>query len=260
MNLRLRMGGVVAWLAFVAWIGNSGAPSARADFIVGFDAAGDYAASFNQSRNPSSNLMWRAEGFMRMDPTNSTRLTAFYDTFTPHDNNAPYNTIGGGSQQEVYSLAFRVGHENESVGIAARIQGTGVGTNGYGAWINTDGGDKVLRLYRTVSSDSISTGTQLGTVSLEPNRIVADTWYVIELGVRNLSDGNVSLGARIADRATGSTVGPAIAYTDTAANRVAAGGRLYLTLQTSSSSSSYIDDFKAVVVPDPPPGTVMTVQ
>jgi hypothetical protein len=167
--------------------------------------------------------------------------------------------IGGGTQKEVYSIDFLVGDERESAGISARIQGTTLaGTGGYGVWLNLVADTKKFDLYRLTS---VHAGASLVSATLEPNLIVAGVWYTLSLTLQNVG-GNVVIASSIKNRATGAAVGGTITFTDSDAGRVTSAGRVGLRVQTSSYSLTYadFDNFSAVIIPDPPRGTLVSVR
>lgn len=179
MKQRSMIRRLVVWMAYVAVIGMIGAPSARADFTAAFNSGqNDFTTNFYLARGSASMFVWQSGGWMRFDNATADRASCIYDTQVPPRGTDQLSVIGGGTQKEVYSIDFLVGHEKESAGISARIQGTGIGTGGYGVWLNVDDGSKAFSLFRLSSAFA---GTSLASASLETDLIAVDTWYTLTL-------------------------------------------------------------------------------
>jgi hypothetical protein len=82
----------------------------------------------------------------------------------------------------------------------------------------------------------------------------------MELTVKNGS-GGVMLSAAVINRTSNLVLGSTLVYTDNMVNRIVSGGRAGFRVTTADPSTFVeIDNFSAVVIPDPPRGTLVSVR
>jgi hypothetical protein len=262
MNVKQMMGGTVVQTFFLAAFVSVFATSAQADIAVGFNSGlGDLTNNFWNSRGKAAEFTWQSGGHVRYDPSGASRDNCIYDPKPGHDATQSLYVFGGGSSKEVYAVDFLLDDGKEGVGLLARVLGTSTGTNGYGVKFGTDPGSRVLNLYRVTTTDFGGATTLLTNRTLTGSSLLAtQIWYRMELTVKN-GNGGVALSAAVINRTNNLVAGSILTYTDNTVSNIVSGGRTGFRVETANPSTFVeIDNFSAVVVPDPPGGTLVAIR